>query len=43
MEWESKEDYDSLVDCLVKEYQPKQITEQYLVEELASIMWRKNT
>lgn len=42
MEWESKEDYDSLVDCLVKEYQPKQITEQYLVEELASIMWRKN-
>jgi hypothetical protein len=42
MEWESKEDYDSLVDCLVKEYQPKQITEQYLVEEIASIMWRKN-
>lgn len=42
MEWESKEDYDSLVECLVEEYQPKQITEQYLVEELASIMWRKN-
>lgn len=42
MEWESKEDYDSLVDCLVKEYQPKQITERYLVEEIASIMWRKN-
>lgn len=42
MEWESKEDYDSLVDCLVKEYQPKHITERYLVEELASVMWRKH-
>jgi hypothetical protein len=42
MEWENKEDYDSLVDCLVEEYQPKHISEIYLVEELASVMWRKN-
>ena len=42
MEWESKEEYDSLVECLVEEYKPKQITERYLVEELASVMWRKN-
>jgi hypothetical protein len=38
---ESREEYDELLQGLQAEYQPQGITEGLLVEELASIVWRK--
>lgn len=41
LDWESQEDYNSLVADFEAEYQPQGITETYLVTELAQIIWRK--
>ena len=41
MQWENRDDYDSLLNSLVREYQPEGATEEHLVEELVGIMWRK--
>ena len=38
---EDGESYDALITTLLDEHQPQGLTEQHLVEELASIMWRK--
>ena len=38
---ENHADYESLVNSLMDEYQPVGATEQHLVEELASVIWRK--
>lgn len=41
MQWENREDYDSLLSSLINDYAPKNTTEEHLVEELAGIIWRK--
>ena len=41
LDWESQDDYNSLVAAFEEEYQPQGITENYLVTELAQIIWRK--
>jgi hypothetical protein len=41
MDWENKDDYESLLNSLIEEYAPKGITEEHLIEELAGIIWRK--
>lgn len=38
---EDRAEYDQLLDALVSEHKPAGMTEQHLVEELASIIWRK--
>jgi hypothetical protein len=38
---ESHADYESLVNALIDEHQPAGATEQHLIEELASVIWRK--
>ncbi len=38
---ENHADYESLVNALVDEHLPAGATEQHLVEELASVIWRK--
>jgi hypothetical protein len=38
---ESHADYESLVNSLMDEHLPAAATEQHLIEELASIIWRK--
>ena len=38
---ESHADYESLVDSLMDEHLPAGATEQHLIEELASVIWRK--
>jgi hypothetical protein len=38
---ENDADYESLVNSLMAEHLPAGATEQHLVEELASIIWRK--
>jgi hypothetical protein len=38
---ESREDYESLVNSLMNEHLPAGATEQHLIEELASVIWRK--
>lgn len=38
---ENHDDYESLVDSLMQEHLPAGATEQILIEELASIVWRK--
>lgn len=38
---ESAEDYESLVNALMQEHLPAGATEQHLIEELASVIWRK--
>ena len=38
---ESHADYDSLVNSLMDEHLPAGATEQHLIEELASVIWRK--
>lgn len=40
--WESKEEYESLLNSLVSEHDPHGPTEMHLVEELAGIIWRKH-
>ncbi len=39
--WENKEDYQMLLNSIMKEYDPKNLIEEHLTEELASIIWRK--
>src|SRR3954451_13927576 len=39
--WENGEEYQTLVAALVAEHAPQGPTEEYLVEELAGILWRK--
>jgi hypothetical protein len=39
--WEDGEEYRALLDALVTEHKPKGPTEEYLVEELAGVIWRK--
>jgi hypothetical protein len=39
--WEDETEYAALFQRLVDEYKPKGTTEEYLVEELAGVMWRK--
>ena len=39
---ENHADYESLVNSLMAEHLPAGATEQHLVEELASIIWRKD-
>ena len=39
--WENASDYDCLLADLQAEYHPQGPTERHLVEELATIMWRK--
>ena len=41
MQWENREDYDSMLHSLINDYTPSNTTEEHLVEELAGIMWRK--
>jgi len=41
MHWENKDDYDSLLNSLLEDYKPSNVTEEHLVEELAGIIWRK--
>lgn len=41
MQWENREDYDSLLNSLTSEYKPNNTTEEHLVAELAGIIWRK--
>ena len=41
MHWENKDDYDSILNDLIEEYQPNNITERHLIVELANIMWSK--
>jgi hypothetical protein len=41
LDWESQDDYNSLVAAFEEEYLPQGITETYLVTELAQIIWRK--
>jgi len=38
---ENHADYESLVNSLVEEHLPAGATEQHLIEELASVIWRK--
>jgi len=38
---ESHADYESLVNSLMDEHLPAGVTEQHLIEELASVIWRK--
>ena len=38
---ENHADYESLVDSLMDEHLPAGATEQHLIEELASVIWRK--
>jgi len=38
---ESHADYESLVNSLMEEHMPAGPTEQHLIEELASVIWRK--
>jgi hypothetical protein len=38
---ESAEDYQSLMGALMQEHLPAGATEQHLIEELASVIWRK--
>jgi hypothetical protein len=39
--WEDRSDYNDLLEGLVAEHGPSGTTEHHLVEELASIIWRK--
>jgi hypothetical protein len=39
--WEDNDEYDSLIEALVVEHEPRGPTEEHLVEELAGIVWRK--
>jgi hypothetical protein len=39
--WEDREVYHALLRELTEAHRPKGITERFLVEELASLMWRK--
>ena len=39
--WEDRSEYDCLLEGLVTEHAPSGTTEHHLVEELASIIWRK--
>lgn len=39
--WEDPDEYHALVSALVAEHAPQGPTEEHLVEELASILWRK--
>lgn len=41
LDWESQDDYNSLLVAFEEEYLPQGITEAYLVTELAQIIWRK--
>jgi len=41
MQWENREDYNSLLNSLTIEYKPDNTIEDHLVEELAGIIWRK--
>ena len=41
MPWEDRDEYQELVDALVIEYAPAGPTERHLVEEVASVMWRR--
>ena len=41
MHWENKDDYDSILNDLIEEYQPNNITERHLIVELANIIWSK--
>lgn len=38
---ESHADYESLVNSLMDEHLPAGATEQHLIEEMASVIWRK--
>ena len=38
---ESPADYESLVNWLTEKHLPAGATEQHLIEELASVIWRK--
>ena len=38
---ENHADYESLVNSLMDEHLPAGATEQHLIEELASVIWRK--
>ena len=38
---ESADDYQALADALAQEHAPAGATEQHLIEELASVIWRK--
>jgi hypothetical protein len=39
--WEDGEEYRALIEALVSEHKPQGPTEEHLVEELASVIWRK--
>ena len=41
MHWENKNDYDSILNDLIEEYQPNNLTERHLIVELANIIWSK--
>jgi hypothetical protein len=39
--WEDADEYGVLIASLVAEHQPHGPTEEHLVEELASVLWRR--
>ena len=39
--WESKEQYEALLNALVEEHEPHGATEEHFVEEIAGVIWRK--
>jgi hypothetical protein len=39
--WENTDEYQAIVAALVAEHGPQGPTEEHLIEEIASIMWRK--
>jgi hypothetical protein len=39
--WEDREEYSALLGGLVEEYAPRGPTEEHLIEEIASVIWRK--
>jgi hypothetical protein len=39
--WESRDEYQSLLEAFVAEHLPQGPTEEHLIEELAGIVWRK--
>lgn len=41
MHWENKAEYDSILNDLIGEYQPNNLTERHLIVELANIIWSK--
>jgi hypothetical protein len=40
--WEDQREYDELLEALIAEHKPQGPTEEHLVEDMATIIWRKS-